>query len=77
MLNPISSSTNLHYLATQKSTESGFLSLPLEIREEIEKLLDFSSQQALFKALTKVTRNDEPIDSPILKLHLIKERIQS
>ncbi len=77
MLTSISNSTITHYSAAQKPIKPLFVSLPLEIREEIEKLLDFSSQQALFKVLTTVTHNGEPIESPALKLHLIKERIQA
>ncbi len=77
MFSPISSLINPHYPAAQKSTESGFLSLPLEVREQIENHLDFSNRQNLFKALTTVTRDGELIDSPALKLHLIKERIQT
>ncbi|UAW63521.1 pentapeptide repeat-containing protein [Mycoavidus sp. HKI] len=77
MLTSISNSAITHYPAAQKTVKPSFLLLTLEIREAIENLLDFSSQQDLFKALTTVTRNSEPIDSPVLKLHLIKDRIQA
>ncbi len=77
MLTLISNSAITHYPAEQKTVKPSFFSLPIEIQEEMEKLLDFSSRQALFKALTTATRNGEPIDSPILKLHLIKDRIQA
>ena len=77
MLTSISNSAITHYPADQKTVKPSFLSLPLEIREEMEKLLDFSSRLALFKALTTATRNGEPIESPTLKLHLIKEKIQA
>src|SRR5689334_15616485 len=76
MLPPISNTAITHYPAVPKTTGSLLLSLPLEIRQEIEDLLDFSSQQALFQALTTATRDGEPIDSPGLKLHLIKNKIQ-
>ncbi|UUM22117.1 WD40 repeat domain-containing protein [Mycoavidus sp. SF9855] len=77
MLNSISRSINQRYPAAQKSTESAFLSLPLEVRQEIESRLDFSSRQSLFKALTTATRNGESIDSPVLRLQLIKDTIQA
>ncbi len=77
MLTPTSNAAITHYPATPKTTASLLRSLPLKIQQEIEDLLDFSSQQALFKALTTATRDGEPIDSPVLKLHLIKNKIQA
>ncbi len=66
MLNPISNPINLPYLTAQKSTDFDFLTLALEIREEIESQLDFSSRLAFFNALTTVTRNRENRDHPTM-----------
>ncbi len=77
MLNPISSPAIPSYPAAQKPAEPSLFSLPLEIREEIDSLLDSSSQQALFKALTTATRHGEPIDSPVLKFHLLLQKVPS
>ncbi len=75
MLTPIANSAIPSYPLVQKSTTPSLLSLPVEIQEEVENRLDYSGQQALFKALTTVTRNGEPVDSPALKLHLLQHRI--
>ncbi|UUM21289.1 pentapeptide repeat-containing protein [Mycoavidus sp. SF9855] len=76
MLTPISSAATQSYSVVQKATAPSLLSLPVEIREEVESHLQPVDQQNLFKALTTVTRNGEPLDSPALKLHLIKDRIK-
>ncbi len=75
MLNAISPSTTSSYLAAQKSTKSLFLSLPLEIQEEVENHLPVAERLNFYKALITVTRDGEPMDSPALKLHLLQERI--
>lgn len=58
----------------QSSTASLF-KLPVEIREKIEDQLDSSEQKFFFEALTTVTHNNEPVDSPTLKLFLLLDRI--
>ncbi len=75
MLAPIANSAISSYPLVQKSATPSLLSLPVEIQEEVENRLDYSGRQALFKALTTVTRNGEPVDSPALKLHLLQHRI--
>ncbi|MCX8565350.1 MAG: WD domain-containing protein, G-beta repeat-containing protein [Glomeribacter sp. 1016415] len=79
MLTPISNSAITHYPATQKSLLPSLASLPVwlppEIREIIEKQLDLADWQNFFKALTIVTRNGEPIDSPTLKVHLLQQKV--
>ncbi|MCX8566541.1 MAG: WD40 repeat [Glomeribacter sp. 1016415] len=75
MLNPISSSATASYGVAQKSLAASLLSLPIEVREKIENHLQEWEQQNLFKALTTVTRDGEPVNSPVLKLHLLQQRI--
>ncbi len=75
MLNPISPSTISSCPAAQKITASSLLSLPVEVREEVENHLQVRDRQNFFKALTTVTRDGEAVDSPALKLHLLQERI--
>ncbi len=75
MLNPISSSATASYGAVQKSPAVSLLSLPVEVREEVENHLPIWERQNFFKALTTVTRDGDPVDSPVLKLHLLQERI--
>ncbi len=41
----------------------------------LEKQLDVNACQKFFNALTIVTRNGEPIDSPALKWHLLKQKV--
>ncbi len=75
MLNSISPSTTSSYLAAQRSTKSLFLSLPLEIQAEVENHLPVAERLNFYKALTTVTRDGEPADSPALKLHLLQKMI--
>ncbi len=75
MLNPISSSATASYKVVQKSPTASLLSLPVEVREEIEKHLPAWERPSFFKALTTVTQGGEPVDSPVLKLHLLQQRI--
>lgn len=75
MLNPVSSSATASYGAVQKFPAAALLSLPVEIREEVENYLSVWARQNFFKALTTVTQNGVPVDSPVLKLHLLQERI--
>ncbi len=77
MLTPISSTAIQSYPVVQKATAPSLLSLPLEIREKVESYLQPGDQQNFFKALITATRNGEPIDSPALKLYLIKDRIKA
>ncbi len=77
MLTSISSSTIPHYPVVPKSPTPSLLSLPVEIQQEVESQLSSSSRQAFFEALTTVTRNGEPVDSPILKLHLLRQKVPS
>ncbi len=79
MLTSISNSAITHYPAMKRSLTPSLASLPTwlppEIREVIEKQLDVADWQNFFKALTIVTRNGESIDSPVLKLHLLQQRV--
>ncbi len=75
MLTPISNSAIPRYAVEQKSPAPLLLSLPPEIQQEVINHMDAVSRLAFFKALTIVTRNSEPINSPILKLHLLLQRI--
>ncbi len=79
MLTSISNSAITHYPAMQRSLTPSLASLPtwlpLEIREVIEKQLDVADWQNFFKALAIVTRNGESIDSPVLKLHLLQQKV--
>ncbi len=75
MLNPISPSTISSYPAAQRSTKSLFLSLPLEIQAEVENHMPVAERLNFFNALTTVTRDGEPLDSPALKLHLLQKMI--
>ncbi len=79
MLTSISNSAITHYQATQKPLKPLLASLPIwlppEIREIIEKQLDISDCQKLFKAVTIVTRNGELINSPALKWHLLQQKV--
>ncbi len=79
MLTPISNSAITPYPALQKSLMPSLASLPTwlppEIREIIEDQLDVPDWQNFFKALTIVTRDGEPIDSPTLKLHLLQQKV--
>ncbi len=59
----------------QKSPTVSLLSLPVEVREEVESHLQPVDQQRFFKALTTVTCNGDPVDSPTLKLYLLQQRI--
>ncbi len=77
MLTSIPSSTIPHNLVVPKSPTPSLLSLPVEIQQEVESQLSSSSRQAFFEALTTVTRNGDPVDSPILKLHLLQQRVPS
>ncbi len=78
MLTSISNSAITPYPAMQKSLMPSLASLPTwlppEIREIIEDQLDSAAWQNFFKALAIVTRNGEPIDSPVLKLHLLQQK---
>ncbi len=76
MLTPILNKAIPAYFAAQKSERPSFFSLPLEIQQEIEDLLDFSGRQTLFRALTTVTRCGEAVEEPAVKLRLIKNRIK-
>ncbi len=75
MLNPISSSATASYGVMQKSPKASLLSLPVEVREKVENYLPVWERQNFFKALTTVTRDGNSVDSPVLKLHLLQERI--
>ena len=75
MLATISSSAIPSYPVVQKSPTPSLLSLPVEIREEIENHLTSSGRQALFEAQTTVTHNGGVVDSPALKLHLLRQRV--
>ncbi len=79
MLTPIQNSAITHYPATQKSLIPSLVSLPVwlppEIREVIEKQLDVTDWQNFFKALVIVTCNGESIDSPVLMLHLLQQKV--
>ncbi len=65
------------YSATQKFETPSLLSLPTEIQQEVESYLDSPAQQALFDALITITRDGEPIVSPILKFHLLLQKVPS
>ncbi len=79
MLTSISNSAITHYPAMQRSLMPSLASLPTwlppEIREVIEKQLDVADWQNFFKALAIATRNGESIDSPVLKLHLLQQKV--
>ncbi len=75
MLNAISNSTAASYPAVQQSPKASFVSLPIEVREKVENHLPRWERQNLFKALTTVTHRGKPVDSPVLKLHLLQQRI--
>ncbi len=75
MLNPISPSTISSYPAVQRPTKPSFLSLPLEIQAEVENHMPVAERLNFYKALTTVTRDGEPVDSPALKLHLLQKMI--
>ncbi len=77
MLTPILNKAIPACFTAQESAQPSFLSLHLEIQQEIGDLLDFSDRQALFEALTTVTRNGEAVEEPAVKLHLIKSRIRA
>ncbi len=79
MVTPISNIAMMAYPAMQKPLTPLLTSLPtylpLEIREILESQLDVAACQKFFEALTIVTRNGEPIDSPALKWHLLKQKV--
>ncbi len=76
---PISGSAIQPYPLVQYYPRPSLASLPVwlppEIREEIENQLDQPAWQNFFKALTIVTNKGEPIDSPVLKLHLLQQKV--
>ncbi len=77
MLSPITSAVIPSYPVVQKSLAPSLLSLPVEVRAEIENHLQPWDQESFFEALTTVTRNGDAVDSPVLKLHLLQQRIRS
>ncbi len=75
-MQPLSNLTTRPFLTSvSHSPRSSLVSLPLEVREEVENYLRPVDRQHLLSALTMVTLKGESIDSPALKLHLLQERI--
>ncbi len=79
MISPTPSSAFTPYSATHKSPMPSLISLPIwlppEIKEPIEDLLDAQAWLNFFKVVTIATRDGKPIDSPVLKWHLLQKNV--